>query len=304
MTGAGAATMQAERAPRVVICGKGELACNALAYLLDLRRARLSTHAIAAVAVKGDPGQDTWEPSLRLRCTRDNMEAADSLDALGLTPGDIVFSLQYDRIVRPAQLGGARAFNLHFSALPDYRGCYPSMWPIRNGESEVGVTLHVLGAGIDDGAIVDQETYRLPAFVDAFGLYALHHAHAFELFKRNLPAILAGSERSGAQPPGEWRYYDRRSIDFAQLELTGFAQRTVRDCLGFLKSLVFPPFQLPTLRGRRIARAEEVIWPLTPQELRSLPEVPSMSDTAAILRCADGLIRVCFDAHDDRSRET
>lgn len=285
-----------EDAPRLILCGKGRLACLAAEYAADLREAGLIEHGLTAVPVDSDTGEDTWEPSLLSCCASRGIETHTRIADLRMTSKDVLFSLQYDRIIRLADLNGARAFNLHFSALPDYRGCFPSMWPIRNGETQVGVTLHVLTAGIDDGPIVDQECYPLPPFATAFDLYALNHAQGYEVFKRNLEVILASRETATPQPTGTHRYYDRRSIDFSQIELAAFENRTVSDCVGFLKSMMFPPFQVPTLRGDRIVAAERVDWQVSPDQLQRLPPLVHRSASTAILRCKDGLIRVRFAA--------
>ncbi|HZP87693.1 MAG TPA: formyltransferase family protein [Burkholderiales bacterium] len=283
------------RAPRIVVCGKGWLACNALSYLYDLRQATLLRRDLAAVPVHGDTGRDSWEPSLRAVCTQLTVRTFDSVADVRLQAVDLLFSLQYDRIIRLAELNGARAFNLHFSALPDYRGCYPSMWPIRNGETQVGVSLHVLTAGIDDGDIVDQQRYDLPRFTSALDLYARHHAHGYEVFKRSLPAILAQQERPRPQSPGQSRYFDRGSIDFQQTELGNHRLRSSRDCVGFLKSFIFPPFQLPTVHGRRVIDAESVTWPIDLEQLAAMPDIVSETPASALLACRDGLIRVRFE---------
>lgn len=282
-------------APRIVVCGKGRLACSAADYVLDLKQTGLLGHELIVVPVKSDAGEDTWEPSLRKLCGERGVATAQRIGEIGLTAHDVLFSLQYDLIIRLGDLGGARAFNLHFSALPDYRGCFPSMWPLRNGESEAGVTLHVLTAGIDDGAIVDQQRYALPPFTTAFDLYALHHAYGYEVFKRNLEAILASRECAVPQPAGAHRYYDRKSIDFSELELVNFEERSVADCLNFLKSMIFPPFQVPTLQGGKVVAAESVHWQIWPAQLERLPAVVHRSRSSAVLRCKDGLIRVRFD---------
>ena len=288
--------------PRIALCGKGTLACLATEYVADLQLAGLVTHGRVVVPVDSDRGEDTWEPSLRRLCAARGIARVERTADARLGEQDVLFSLQYDRIIRLPDLNGARAFNLHFSVLPDYRGCFPSMWPIRNGEAEAGVTLHVLTAGIDDGPIVDQQRFPLSAFVTAFDLYVLNHVHGYEVFKRNLAAILAKREIATPQPPGLHRYYDRRSIDFSALELVAFEQRTVADCVGFLKSMIFPPFQVPTLQGGRVIAAEAVEWQISPDRLQRLPAIVHRSGSSAILRCKDGLIRVRFapDAQGER----
>jgi methionyl-tRNA formyltransferase len=48
------------------------------------------------------------------------------------------------------------AINVHGSLLPKYRGRTPHVWSIINGETQTGVTAHVIDTGCDTGDIVKQ----------------------------------------------------------------------------------------------------------------------------------------------------
>jgi methionyl-tRNA formyltransferase len=50
--------------------------------------------------------------------------------------------------------------NGHPSLLPRYRGPSPVAWAIRNGESEIGFTMHYMDAGLDTGNVLGQ--VRIP----------------------------------------------------------------------------------------------------------------------------------------------
>ncbi|MCW5619882.1 MAG: hypothetical protein KIS79_02080 [Burkholderiales bacterium] len=276
---------------RIVVCGKGQLACASMEYIDDLRATGLLVHELIALAVRNDTGEDTWEPSLRRACTQRGVGLAADLASLRLNAGDLVFSLQFDKIIRMADLGGARAFNVHFSALPRYRGCYPSMWPLRRCEREAGTTLHVLDEGIDSGDIVDQIRFPLPPFFTAADLYRLHHPYGYELIKRNLQAIVEGRETRQPQNAALADYYDRRSIDFDRTEIEDFSALTAAEAVGLLKSFMFMPFQMPSHGGRRIVNAEIVHW----TGAHHAAPAAARGQAFALLPCRDGLIRVQFD---------
>lgn len=64
------------------------------------------------------------------------------------------YSMVLDEIVLSyAKLG---AFNVHGGLLPQYRGANVLNWVLINGESETGVTIHKMDAGIDTGDIIAQ----------------------------------------------------------------------------------------------------------------------------------------------------
>jgi len=51
------------------------------------------------------------------------------------------------------------AWGIHASLLPDYAGGAPLVWAIIEGEKETGVTLFRLDDGVDDGDIIEQESF-------------------------------------------------------------------------------------------------------------------------------------------------
>lgn len=63
-----------------------------------------------------------------------------------------LFLIERDVISTPSKM----AFNLHGSLLPKYRGRTPHVWAIINGETECGITAHLIDSGCDTGAILYQ----------------------------------------------------------------------------------------------------------------------------------------------------
>lgn len=51
--------------------------------------------------------------------------------------------------------------NVHGSPLPKYRGLMPAFWVLRNGEESTKVTVHDLGAKLDDGDILLQREVEI-----------------------------------------------------------------------------------------------------------------------------------------------
>jgi len=58
-------------------------------------------------------------------------------------------------VLRAPRIG---VLNRHLSALPAYRGAWPVFWQFRNGERQLGVTMHLVDEGIDTGPVVAQLT--------------------------------------------------------------------------------------------------------------------------------------------------
>jgi methionyl-tRNA formyltransferase len=66
---------------------------------------------------------------------------------------DVALVVAYGRILPPDVLAAPRmgCVNVHASLLPKYRGAAPITWAIVRGETETGVTLMKLDAGMDTG---------------------------------------------------------------------------------------------------------------------------------------------------------
>ena len=47
--------------------------------------------------------------------------------------------------------------NIHHAPLPRYRGMMPNFWQLYHGEKSVGITIHEINPGIDDGRIILKE---------------------------------------------------------------------------------------------------------------------------------------------------
>jgi len=69
----------------------------------------------------------------------------------------------YGHLLRPAvlELMPKGWFNLHFSLLPRWRGAAPVQWALISGDSEVGVTVFQLDAGMDTGPIFAAQQIEL-----------------------------------------------------------------------------------------------------------------------------------------------
>ncbi|MCS7281417.1 MAG: formyltransferase [Desulfobacterota bacterium] len=72
---------------------------------------------------------------------------------------DYIFSFYYRYIIPKEYLSIPKVapLNLHGSLLPKYRGRQPANWVLINGETETGVTLHIMEEKPDTGPIVAQK---------------------------------------------------------------------------------------------------------------------------------------------------
>ena len=64
----------------------------------------------------------------------------------------------YDRILGAGILDNGKFVNVHYAALPKYRGRANVNWAIINGEPETAITIHSIVPGLDAGNILFQQT--------------------------------------------------------------------------------------------------------------------------------------------------
>ena len=69
---------------------------------------------------------------------------------------DLVISVRFSLIFKAATIASVRhgIINVHPGPLPDYRGLFAAFWQVLHGETRLGVTTHMVDAGIDTGPII------------------------------------------------------------------------------------------------------------------------------------------------------
>jgi methionyl-tRNA formyltransferase len=105
--------------------------------------------------------------------------------------------------------------NGHPSLLPRYRGPFPIAWAVRNGETEIGMSYHLMDAEFDTGNVLAQKPIRLAEDETNESLFEQFPALTAEL----LPIVfdrLARGDRGDPQEGGEYQSYfedDYRFVD-------------------------------------------------------------------------------------------
>lgn len=126
---------------------------------------------------------------------------------------DFLISVNYLFLLEVDVINCAKiaSINLHGSLLPKYRGRTPHVWAIINGETETGVTAHIIDEGCDTGPIVYQRI--VPISPSDTG------ASILKLFERIYPDVVMKSismlENTRFTPvlqeDGQASYFGKRS---------------------------------------------------------------------------------------------
>lgn len=131
-----------------------------------------------------------------------------------LSEVDIALTQRFDILEKSAfQAPRLGVVNLHPSLLPLYRGVHPISWALIRGESQTGVTIHVIDEGIDTGPILMQSVVPIGVDDDIWSLTTKCADAATEIAK-NLFLLIS---KDGALPEGTIQagagFYARRRTE-------------------------------------------------------------------------------------------
>lgn len=112
---------------------------------------------------------------------------------------DLFVVVAYGRILPPAVLEIPRlgVINIHPSLLPRYRGTSPVSTAILNGDSETGVTVMALDAGMDSGPLLAQSE---PVPLKGDERTGSLTKQLFEMGAAMLPDVITGLEDGSIEP--------------------------------------------------------------------------------------------------------
>lgn len=199
---------------------------------------------------KSNSEKYNWQPSLVKYANELKIPILETVDELYDQTNLVFLSLEYDKIIDPRKFNSDRLYNLHFSYLPEYRGVYTSILPLRHGKTYSGVTIHKIDSGIDTGPILDQESFVVSPDLTARDLYHKYQAYAYKLLKRNLSKIILSKNLKFSPQLGETSFFLRKDLDLGVLEHT--FDDSAENIHNFFRSLIFPEFQLPKAFGKSI----------------------------------------------------
>lgn len=182
------------------------------------RGQRLQPSDVATAA--GDLGITIFAP--------ENLRTTDVRDRLAAERADLFVVAAYGQIFGPKILAlpSMACLNLHASLLPRYRGASPIAAAIVAGDLVTGVSLMVMGEGLDTGPVIDTVTVPIPAGATTGSLTTVLAVAAGRLAMASIPRFLTGE--LGPHPQGAgatltrpmvkadgWLDWSRPAVDLA-----------------------------------------------------------------------------------------
>lgn len=134
--------------------------------------------------------------------TPERLSAPDEQRALQALGADAIIVAAYGLILPDAVLATPRlgCINLHGSLLPRWRGAAPIQRTIIAGDTESGVTIIQMDAGIDTGPILARRSISVPGRATAESLNRLLAQSGAELMVETLDRLAANQLKPESQP--------------------------------------------------------------------------------------------------------
>lgn len=175
-------------------------------------------------------------------------------DKFPTEPCDLVVCKAYPYTLTKDQLAHPRigCINIHSSLLPKYRGRHPIVWAMIQQEKEIGVTIHWMSEGIDEGDIIRQVITPL-SINDTYPLVKARLDYIGEvLLGVVLEEFASGRFRRVPQDHAKAVYWPRRTP--ADSKIPDSLWRNGRRLTAFINALAHPmPNAFTTIKGKKVS---------------------------------------------------
>ena len=176
--------------------------------------------------------------------------------------------------------------NIHASLLPGYRGCAPANWVILNGETQTGVTIMQLDAGIDTGDMLAKKTVEIEETDTDVSLEKKLSAAGSALIVDVLKEVEAGTLSPEKQPEETCFYAGMLTKSMGKIDWEKSAVQIGRQVRG----LYSWPGAYTFYNGKLLK-----IWKAVPMEGKGQEAagcVEEVTKDAVIVSTGDGLLKL------------
>lgn len=201
--------------PRVMLAAYSEVGVVCLEELLARK-----ANVVAVFTHADDQFEEIWFRSVaRVAAeagipvfTPEDINAPEEVERIRDLRPDFLFSFYFRKMISPEILAipARGAYNMHGSLLPRYRGRACVNWAVLRGETETGVTLHVMTEKADAGDIIDQESVPIEFTDTAQEVFWKVRDAAGKVMARSWPLLKEGQARRKPQDESLATKFGRR----------------------------------------------------------------------------------------------
>ncbi|MDM3870605.1 LLM class flavin-dependent oxidoreductase [Porticoccus sp. W117] len=126
-------------------------------------------------------------------------------------PFDYLFSITHLEMISESVLALPKqlAINFHDGPLPRYAGLNTPAWALMNGESEYGISWHVMAPGVDQGDLLKQQMFGVSANETSLSINTKCFAAALESFPKLVNELVSGTVQCTAQDLSKRSYFGK-----------------------------------------------------------------------------------------------
>ena len=161
---------------------------------------------------------------------------AEAIEQIRSLSPDLIVVAAFGQILPQELLDIPRlgCVNIHASLLPRLRGAAPIQWSVINGDSESGITLMQMNAGLDTGDILFQESVPIGPQETGESLYEKLAELGGEMIVKYLPAIEAGEVKPVKQDDSLSSYAPMLRKEMGEIDWTMSAAQIEQRMRGML----------------------------------------------------------------------
>lgn len=225
---------------RILFAGTPEFATCTLGMLVD------SGYPVCAVytqpdraAGRGRQLQASPVKQLALRheipvLQPESLKPAEQIAALEAFDADLLIVVAYGMILpqRVLDIPKRGCVNVHASLLPRWRGAAPIQRAVMAGDSQTGVTIMQMEAGLDTGPMLHQKACEIAPSESASEVHDRLAKLGAQALEEVLPAILDGNQEARIQDKSQVTYAEKLSKSEAILDWRESALNLQRKVLG------------------------------------------------------------------------
>lgn len=188
-----------------------QLRCSGVAYALYLWCTTTLADWLCAIGGVGAVPRRSTAPGVRVLTTR-NLNDVEGLRFLSSCTPDLLVSAFFNQRVHAAVLGlpPYGCLNIHPSLLPDAKGVDPVFQAMLRDAPQLGVTVHFMSAGLDEGPTVAQQSIERRPGSSVFATTSLLYREGAELLASAIESIIRGTAGTAQHGAGSYQSWPTR----------------------------------------------------------------------------------------------
>jgi len=204
---------------RIVFLGGKDIGCKILEHLLMMGA---PVKGVLANHGEDNPLIDSFLPDGTPYSDKKN-----DWDFIKIIEPDLIIVAYYDGILPKEiiDLPKHGCINVHLADAEKYRGCYPAIHAIMNGDKEYGVTIHKIDEGIDTGDILVKWEFPIDEDMNGKELYDKATHIGFRCFQYYWDVFEGGMIK--AKPQGKEAIHHPRKLPSKEIEVRGNDKRKI-----------------------------------------------------------------------------